>query len=161
MLTKVDPRSPEWFQERYKYDPNTGKVIHIITGQVIGSPHRFGYLLARIGGATYKVHRIAWALQTGKWPYQVDHINHNREDNRWINLRECFENENHKNKSLQKNNTTGVTGIRWDAKHKKWIAHITVKSHYRYLGTFEDKEEAIKARKQAETYYGFHVNHGQ
>lgn len=160
MLKKENPHSPEWFQERYTYDPDTGKVTLNFTGQAIGSHCKLGYLLARVGDSTYRVHRIAWAIQTGEWPYQVDHINHDRTDNRWVNLRECTANENHKNKSMQKNNTTGVTGVRWHSQSKKWMANITVRSRYIHLGCFEQKEDAIKARKQAEEEFNFHPNHG-
>ncbi len=52
------------------------------------------------------------------------------------------------NKRLQKNNTSGYTGVQ--ARGDKWVAVITFKKKVYYLGTFETAEAAIAARKQAE-----------
>lgn len=49
-----------------------------------------------------------------------------------------------------KHNKSGVTGVIWDPRRDKWIAEIRFKNNYYYLGRFEDKEDAIKARKEAE-----------
>ena len=53
-------------------------------------------------------------------------------------------------KEVKSNNTSGVTGVIWDKSRKKWTAKITFKGKRYFLGRFEDKEEAIKARKEAE-----------
>lgn len=53
-------------------------------------------------------------------------------------------------KTLQSNNTSGVTGVRWDSARNKWIANITFKKKVYYLGRYTKKEDAIKARKKAE-----------
>ena len=79
----------------------------------------------------------------------VDHINHNKLDNRKENLRICEHQENTYNKGLCSTNTSGVTGVTWDKLRNKWIAHIKGKN----LGRFNTKEEAIKVRKQAEIEY--------
>lgn len=49
---------------------------------------------------------------------------------------------------LQKNNTSGCTGVQ--ARGDKWIAVITFKKQVHYLGIFETQKEAIEARKEAE-----------
>ena len=51
-------------------------------------------------------------------------------------------------KKLQKNNTSGYTGVR--ARGDKWIAAITFKKKNYYLGIYENLEDAVAARKQAE-----------
>lgn len=51
---------------------------------------------------------------------------------------------------LKANNASGVTGVSYSKRDKRWRSYITVK-HVRYnLGYFKDKESAIQARKQAE-----------
>ena len=80
---------------------------------------------------------------------EVDHINHNKLDNRKENLRICEHQENTYNKGICSTNTSGVTGVTWDKLRNKWIAHIKGKN----LGRFNTKEEAIKVRKQAEIEY--------
>ena len=55
---------------------------------------------------------------------------------------------------MSKNNTSGVTGVHWHKVKKKWEATIT-EGKKKYLGIFTNKEDAIKARKEAEIkYYG-------
>ncbi|MBO6164514.1 MAG: hypothetical protein J6N77_05635 [Lachnospiraceae bacterium] len=51
-------------------------------------------------------------------------------------------------KELQKNNTSGCTGVQRRGNH--WIAVITFQKQVHYLGIFREKSEAIRARKQAE-----------
>ena len=83
----------------------------------------------------------------------IDHINHNVLDNRKNNLRICTQNDNAKNKSKQINNTSGVTGVSWYKKYEKWRVRIQVNNKDILIGYFNDKEDAIKVRKQAEIKY--------
>jgi len=53
-------------------------------------------------------------------------------------------------KTLKSNNTSGVTGVRWDKSRNKWYAEITFKKKVYYLGRHEKKQDAIKIRKKAE-----------
>ena len=48
------------------------------------------------------------------------------------------------------NNTSGVTGVEWMAKKQRWRASIYFKGKRRYLGSYENFEDAVKARKKAE-----------
>ena len=130
-------------------------------GDVAGWRNPTGYIRMKVGGKLYLAHRLAFLYMTGKWPEdQVDHINHIRDDNRWCNLREVSHQENHKNQSKPKSNTSGVTGVCWCKRYKKWKAQIKVEGKVKNLGSFTSKEDATKARKEAEIKYGFHDNHG-
>lgn len=56
----------------------------------------------RIDGQCHKLlaHRAAWALMHGHWPAQsIDHINHDRRDNRLANLRDVSHLENMRNRA--------------------------------------------------------------
>ena len=53
------------------------------------------------------------------------------------------------NRRLQSNNTSGYTGVSFDKKTNKWMARINKVT----LGYFENIEDAIKARKEAEIKY--------
>lgn len=83
-----------------------------------------------------------------------DHIDKNELNNRKYNLRPCTQQENIRNSSLKSNNTSGITGVSFDKNNNKWIAYIDiVKNKSTYLGRFKNKEDAIKARLQAEMKY--------
>ena len=83
----------------------------------------------------------------------VDHINRNKLDNRKCNLRISDKTGNNRNVGLQKNNKSGITGVRWDKQTNKWKAEITVNYKNIYLGIFDSKEDAIKRRLIAEKKY--------
>ena len=120
-----------------------------------------GYIQIEIDGKAYGSHRLAWLFMNGEFPKgQIDHINHAKDDNRWINLREATNQENHKNRTMNKNNTSGVCGVYWSKQREKWQASIKVDGKNRHLGFFADKSEAIFTRKSAEAKHGYHANHG-
>lgn len=53
-----------------------------------------------IHGYHYKASRLAWLYMTGEWPkYEMDHINHVKDDNRWVNLRDVTPAENCANRT--------------------------------------------------------------
>ena len=49
-----------------------------------------------------------------------------------------------------KSNTSGVTGVALNKRNQKWLAFINFKKKRYYLGYYTEKEDAIKARKEAE-----------
>lgn len=84
-----------------------------------------------------------------------DHANRNSLDNRKSNFRKATNSENMMNRSLFSNNKSGVSGVYWDKTKKKWIASVKINKKDKYLGAYAEKDDAIKARLQAEAdYYG-------
>lgn len=55
-----------------------------------------------------------------------------------------------KNKTMQKNNTSGHTGVSWHSRKGQWLARITFRKKTYNLGYFDDIELAVKAREKAE-----------
>ena len=82
-----------------------------------------------------------------------DHIDRNTLNNRKYNLRLYEKSQNNMNRSLNKNNTSGIIGVCWDKNNKKWIARIGINYKNKLLGSYCNKEEAIKARLKAEKEY--------
>lgn len=136
------------------YEPETGRLFR--NGQEIGGLMAHGYVQMFIGGKHRTGHRLAFWVMTGRWPkHQIDHIDHNRSNNRWDNLREVSKADNRRNCRLGKRNKSGVVGVR-KSPSGRYIARI--RNHQ--IGTFDTKDEAVMWRKVAEAALGFHENHG-
>lgn len=107
-----------------------------------------------------KLHRLIMGVVDTD--IQVDHKRHptiyeHKVDNRKSNLEIVNQSENSMNRSLAKNNTSGVVGVAWSKLEQKWKAYIKINQRMIHLGTFSNKEDAIKARKNAEIqYFGEH-----
>jgi len=120
-------------------------------------PRLLKYRRIQLHKKCYKEHRLAWLYMTGKWPqYGIDHIDRNSINNAWLNLRDVPQSVNTKNASIASNNTSGTTGVfKNNGRGTNWGARICVSYKQVHLGYFDTKKEAIDARKQAETRYGF------
>ena len=125
-------------------------------GNEINCLSNYGYNRVNINYVAIAVHRVIWFMVKGYWPLAIDHINHDRSDNRWCNLREVSKIENSRNQSLRKTNKSGVSGVYRSKNKKRWVAEISKK----YLGTYDSFGEAVEVRKTAEIDLGFHKNHG-
>lgn len=98
------------------------------------------------------MHRLVMGLEKHD-PRFVDHISHKTLDNRKANLRIADNQTNQMNKSMQNNNTSGAVGVSLNKKSNKWEAYIRINKKRIYLGLFENFDDAVKARKEAEIKY--------
>ena len=123
---------------------------------------RCGYKHGRIFNKSYQAHRVVWALAYGVWPIDgIDHINGNKTDNRLSNLRMVSQAVNMQNAKIPSTNTSGHIGVSLDARLNKWVSYIKVSGVKKHLGCFALMDDAVLARKNAETRFGFHRNHGR
>ena len=130
-------------------------------GNIAGVTMKDGYIGIGFDGRLYKAHRLVWCLHFGDpLPMQIDHINHNRSDNRIENLRLASSEENQKNQSRFITNKSGTTGVVLRPKKNRYEVNICVNKNNTYLGMYKTIEEAIEVRKLAEIAYGYHPNHG-
>lgn len=106
-----------------------------------------GYAQARVDGKLVLLHALLTPKLEGK---EVDHANLNRLDNRRSNLRLVTHGENMYNLPLAKNNVSGVRGVDFDKKKKKWRAQIQKDGKNRFIGYFNSIDEAKKARSVVE-----------
>lgn len=160
------------WSEIFRYDDHTGKLHwktatnrRIKIGCEAGTLLDNGYLGVGVNKKRYLAHRIIWdmnnpddALQHGE---EIDHIDHDKLNNRLHNLRKVTKITNHRNRPKNKNNTSGTTGVSYHKNHGRWYAQIMVHGRTVYLGHFKDKNAAIEARKIADIKFGFHKNHGK
>lgn len=122
------------------------------------SNNGLGYAQTNFKGSVKQIHKLI----TPHFKFTVDHINHDRADNRMSNLRDVTMASQGRNQSLNKANKSGYNGI-VEVSGKKAITYralIGVRGTNVYLGTFKTLDKAIAARKDAEVKFGFHQNHG-
>jgi len=156
-------------KELLHYDPDTGIFTwkdrcggRIKIGSVAGGPHIDGYQHIRVRGKRLLSHRLAFLYMSGAFPtLDVDHINHKRNDNRWVNLRVVNRRDNRRNSRVAAHNTSGTIGVSYHKRDKRWQAYITGHTGRRHLGYFATLEEATTARAKANLRYNYHPNHGK
>jgi hypothetical protein len=109
-----------------------------------------GYRRVRLHKRLYHAHRLAWLYVHGEWPpYEVDHINGNRSDNRMANLRCATRVQNMHNNGRRIDNKSGFKGVCWYPSRNKWLAKIQTYGRAKNLGYYDNKDDAIAAYKAA------------
>lgn len=93
------------------------------------------------------MHRV---IMPDKEGYIIDHINGIRSDNRRINLRYVTKQQNSINRKPSKTNTTGVVGVSFNKKYKRYVAQIKKDGAPRFIGSYKNLDDAIAARKEKE-----------
>lgn len=145
----------EELQSILHYDKNTGVFTKLSNGKEVKGSFNDNYKRIQINKKRYYLHRLAYLYEYGFIPDEVDHINRNRSDNRIVNLRDGSGAVNRRNKSLSYNNTSGKTGVKFYENRNRWVSTIYSNSKPIHLGTFDNLDEAIKARIEGEIKYGY------
>ena len=120
-----------------------------------------GYRCGSLLNQAVLAHRVIWKMVTGKEADEIDHIDGNRANNAWVNLRSVPASLNRRNACLRSDNKSGCPGVFFNTRRGKWQAGMLVDGRQIHIGFYATKEEAIKERKWAEVNYGFHDNHGR
>ena len=149
--------SIEVLRERFAYDPKTGVVTYAtrcgncLKGMRAGSvKSESGYRIIKIGKKELREHRVIFVLMKGQWPTDcMDHINGDRTDNRWENLREATQTQNRWNGKGFSSRKARAKGVHFHQKSGKWQAKIGFGGVMHQLGFFETHDEAAAARKKA------------
>lgn len=87
-------------RELLDYCPETGEFRNRISrraspaGKLVGTMLPIGYLQIKIDRKCYYCHRLAWLYVHGVWPLEIDHIDHDRSNNRIANLRSVTHRQN-------------------------------------------------------------------
>jgi hypothetical protein len=139
------------------YNPDTGAVHWIKSSSnraLVGAQPTYitsgGYKLVSVQGKHIPLHQLAFVFMVGYVPPQVDHINGNRLDNRWNNLRAATSIVNNRNARKRNDNTSGITGVCWSKKRKYWLASIG-NGKGMHQKCFKDYFEACCWRKSMES----------
>lgn len=156
-------RGPEWFPKELKKGArNPAKTWNSrFAGKQAGRIVK-GRGSIRIFGKDYIKSRIVWTIHYGNHPKNIiDHINGNPADDRIANLRDITHTENNRNQRMSSRNTSGHVGVCYFARTNKWVAVMSIDNYPVHLGYFDKKEDAIKARVEAQRGHGFTERHGK
>lgn len=152
-------------KELLVYEPDTGLFRWAVSrkkasaGKVAGSIMDTGHVRIETGGVRYLAHRLAWLYMTGDWPAGwVDHKDGDPGNNQWQNLRLASPTQNNWNR---KPNASGLKGVSYVPRRKKWRAQIRVDGKKKEIGVFQTPEEAHDAYcREAEKLHGKWYRHG-
>lgn len=161
--------TPQLIKQVLNYDASTGHLIwtsglhskRMLPGSRAGSlVKKSGYRQISFLGNTYPEHRFIWFMQTGEWPEQVDHIDQDRSNNKWSNLRAVTKAENARNRSRNPHSKVGEVGIWYNMSTFKYVAEITFDGKKVFQKSYDNIEDAVRERKAKALELGFHDNHG-
>ena len=151
-MTVNPPCTIEHLRASLHYDADTGIFTWIthkkrpdLIGKPAGSAQSAGYWAIAIHNRKQLAHRLAWAYMTGEWPTQhIDHINGDKRDNRFCNLRQVTRHGNLQNmRKATKANKIGLLGV--SAHQGKWRAQIMANGVIMRKSGFETPEAAHEA----------------
>jgi hypothetical protein len=149
-VRKLPMPDQDYLLSLFSYDPETGILSRKSSGFIVGNARMLPYPRIKIDGKTYVVHRIIWRMMTnGPMPDEVDHINNDRFDNRWCNLRAAERTDNMCNFRLKSNNKSGIKGVSWRKSNRKWAAQIQHNNKRLWLGIFDDPTQAQEVYLEA------------
>jgi hypothetical protein len=147
----------ERLQELFEYSVITGTLTRKIgvcgysAGRSVGGKINTGYWMAGVDRTHYQAHRLIWRLVTGEDPGEldVDHIDGERTNNAWHNLRLGTRSQNASNQRLRSDNTSGLKGACWDPVNERWEVRLRFQKRSYFLGRFATAEEAHAAYVEA------------
>jgi hypothetical protein len=150
----------------FHYDCSSGKFKRIAVvkgarvGSVAGHLKGNGYIHFSIDGKKYGAHRLAWLYMTGELPNgDIDHIDGNRANNAFANLRCVDRSTNLENIRGAKshNKSSGLLGAYRVANSSRWHSKIQVRGRTVSLGCYDTAEQANAAymRAKYELHAGF------
>lgn len=154
-MDRVKRITAERLREVLHYSPETGVFTWLITqsnrklaGSIAGGPAGRGYLRIAIDGQRYQSHRLAWLYMTGGHPVNdIDHLNGDKRDNRFSNLRDVnnVTNLHNQRKAHPHNKSSGMLGVSFHQGAGKYTAQIHHAGKKIHLGCFTSAEEAREA----------------
>ena len=121
------------------------------------------YYRINVEGRTISTHRAVWLYKhTGCYkdsevPPILDHINMNKQDNRYENLRPVSRNFNNFNTKKREGVSSNYRGVSWVKRSEKWVAQIRVGGKGRHLGIFPGTPEGEVAAALAWDRAAFEV----
>lgn len=142
-------------RELFNYDEDTGLFTRISpvrkanVGDIAGCVAKNGYITISVDCKRYYAHRLAFIYMTGSCPRTVDHIDRDRSNNKWSNLRESTAQLQEANKVKCQGKTSKYKGVSFKSKIGRYVARLKVDGNEIYLGCFADEDNAARAYNAA------------
>lgn len=132
-------------------------------GKPAGGINAQGYLAVKVNFVPILNHRIIWILLHGEIPggFVIDHVDHDRLNNKPPNLRLVRQEDNTRNASLRKDSSSGVSGVSFHKASGKWVSYLHHCGKRVSYTTHESFEDAVQTQMRLRVQYGFHENHGK
>lgn len=164
----IEMISQERLKELFTYAPETGVFVRNINvgnrkvGEVAGTvDKKTGYRVIQIDGKFYKAHRLAFLYMGKDIPNFVDHINGQQDDNRWENIRPATIVQNNQNAKSRKDNSSGVKGVSWCKRERKWIGYVYANGRAVLRKYYKDLISAeLEVKRVRSEHHGEFVNNG-
>ena len=126
-----------------------------------------GYRELIFKGKYYLTHRVLMAFH--EWlcgrelpaDKEIDHLDGNGLNNKLENLRIVSQSLNQRNRKKSPRNTTGVTGVHFDKRKRKYRARVTSEGKVNFLGYFDSLDEAQRVAEDFRADNGFTPRHGK
>ena len=152
-MSKPTTITSELLRSVVRYEPETGAFYWLVdrgpkhVGDRAGTITQQGYRQLTINTIAARANRMAHLYMTGSHPVgQMDHINGDRQDDRWENLRDVTPSMNMQNrKAAQATNKSGLLGVFFLRRKNKWTARLRRRGVDHYIGHFDTPEQAHAA----------------
>lgn len=151
-------------QQLVEYSPESGVFRaresrgNIAAGAVIGRKRSDGYVRLAIDGANYYAHRLALLYMTGSMPQMADHLDGDRSNNRYANLRPADITLNNRNAARKTGTASRFRGV--SRKGSRWRACIRIDGG-KHLYLVETKNEVEAAYRYDMASLQFHGEAGR
>jgi hypothetical protein len=142
----------EYLKSILRYDKSTGHFYwkvrnsnRVSINSRAGAKEGCGYICIGIDGHRYKAHRLAFLYMNGYFPVGVDHIDENKSNNCWSNLREASKSENQFNTRVQARARSGYKGVYPAKSGATFYAYTRVGGKKKHIGAFPTAKAAARA----------------
>lgn len=143
----------ERIREMLHYCPETGALTwrisrgnQIYAGGTAGTTNAYGYRVVVLDRKFFMVHRLAFMFMLGRMPLHgldVDHIDRNRSNNSWANLREVSRAKNLRNMTAPEHKPPNV-----NRRGNRWQVTFSVENKTKYFGMYPTIEEAVEVAER-------------
>lgn len=143
----------ERIREMLHYCPETGALTwrisrgnQVYAGGTAGTTNAYGYRVVVLDGKFFMVHRLAFMFMLGRMPLpglDVDHIDRDRGNNAWANLREVSRAKNLRNMAAPEHKPPNV-----NRRGNRWQVTFSVENKTKYFGMYPTVEEAVEVAER-------------